>query len=110
MDERARHLAKRDRFAGIGDQSICCPGFFQLPGEMQAIGHRADTRGRIGAKRCRETPAWAVAPGDSEIEPPNHGLTRPAAEEHADGLATWHRSHELSSRGSWLRLYAIPCI
>src|SRR5262245_18494594 len=110
MDERARHLAKRDRFAGIGDQAIRQPGFFQAPGEVQAIGHRADTRCRMGAIRCGETPAWAVALGDSEIEPPNNGLTRPAADERTDCLATWHRSHELSSWGSWLCLYASPSI
>src|SRR2546423_836230 len=106
MDERARHLAKRDRLAGIRDQAIRRPGFFQPPGEVRAIGHRADTRCRIGAIRCGETPAWAVALDDSEIKPPNDGLTRPADDECADGLATWHRSHELSSRGSCLCPYA----
>src|SRR5262249_30899330 len=106
MDERARHLAKRDRSAGIGDQAIRRPGFFQFPGEVRAIGHRADTRCRIGSISCGETPARAVAPGDSKIEPPNDGLTRPAADERADGLATWHRSHKLSIRGSWLCLNA----
>jgi hypothetical protein len=108
MDQRARYLAKRDRFAGIGDQAIRRPGFFQPPGELQAIGHRADTRCRIGAIRRSETPAWALSLRDSEIEPPNDRLTRPAADERADGLTTWHRSHELSTWGSWLCLYASP--
>src|SRR5262245_31242155 len=104
MDERARHLAEGDRLAIIGYQAIRRPGFFQPPGEVRAIGHRADTRCRIGAIGCGETPAWTVPLGDFEIEPPNDGLTRPATDERANGLATWHRSYELSSWGSW------PCL